>query len=125
MRITPNKKIAITMNQQELSNLRLQKAQKRVKEIKGFYQHLTVYLLVNLGLLLFSQRIQFILLSEEALGNPKFLEWINWNVLGTPIIWGVALLIHAVSVFAKSPFRKWEERQIRKIMEEDNEFLNR
>ncbi|MEM1257000.1 MAG: 2TM domain-containing protein [Bacteroidota bacterium] len=108
------------MEQDHEQYTKLGRAQKRVKEIKGFYQHLTVYILVNLGLLLFSQRIQFILLSEEALGNPEFLEWINWNVWGTPIIWGLALLIHAASVFLRSPFKKWEERQIRKILEEDN-----
>ncbi|MEO0570612.1 MAG: 2TM domain-containing protein [Bacteroidota bacterium] len=108
------------MKEEDQQYTKFGRAQKRVKEVKGFYQHLTVYVLVNLGLLLLSQRIQFILLSEEALGNPGFLEWINWNVWGTPIIWGLALLIHAASVFLKSPFKKWEERQIRKILEEDN-----
>lgn len=113
------------MDQNNLSSIRRQRAQKRVEELKGFYQHLTAYILVNTFLLLFSERITFIVLSEEALGNPEFLEWLNWNVWGTPIIWGLALLIHAASVFMKSPFKKWEQRQIRKIMEEDREGLNK
>ena len=113
------------MEQNDLSNFRRQKAEKRVAEIKGFYQHLTAYILVNAFLLLFSQRITFIIFSKEALGNPEFLEWINWNVWGTPIIWGLALLIHAATVFLKSPFKKWEQRQIRRIMEEDREGLNK
>lgn len=98
---------------------KLTRAKSRVKALKGFYQHLTVYIIVNAVLLLFSGSVRFVLLSSEALGNPEFLEWINWNVLGTPIIWGIALGIHAISVFCRTPFKKWEERQIQKILNED------
>ena len=108
------------MNQLETTNNKLYRAQHRVKQLKGFYQHLTAYVIVNTLLLLFSGRITFILLSKEALGNPDFLEWINWNILGTPIIWGLVVLIHAASVFLRSPFKKWEEKQIQKIL--DNEL---
>lgn len=113
------------MDQEDILNIRRQRAKKRVEELRGFYQHLTAYILVNVFLLLFSERITFIILSKEALGDPEFLEWINWNVWGTPIIWGLALLIHAASVFLKSPFKRWEQRQIRKIMKEDREELNK
>lgn len=113
------------MDQNGLSNIRRQRAEKRVGELKGFYQHLTAYIIVNAVLLIFSGRITFILLSQEALGNPGFMEWLNWNLWGTPIIWGLALLIHAATVFLKSPFKKWEEKQIQKIMEEDREAINK
>ena len=105
-------------NQNQIT--KLERARKKVSAIKGFYQHLTAYLVVNTILLIFSGRITFILLSKEALGSPEFLEWVNWNIWGTPIIWGLALLIHAASVFLKSPFKKWEERQIQKILDKDN-----
>lgn len=107
------------MSHQEITNTRLIRAQRRVKQLKGFYQHLTAYVIVNTVLLLFSGKITFILLSKEALGNPEFLTWVNWNIWGTPIIWGLALLIHAVSVFLKSPFKRWEERQIQKYLDQD------
>ena len=107
------------MKNQNSEITKLARAKSRVNALKGFYQHLTVYIIVNAVLLLFSGSIRFVLLSEEALGNPDFLEWINWNVLGTPIIWGIALGIHALSVFCNTPFRKWEERQIQKILKED------
>ena len=113
------------MNQQEIPNIRFEKAKRRVEALKGFYQHLTAYVIVNALLLLFAGKITFILLSKEAFGNPEFLQWINWNVWGTPIIWGIALLIHAASVFLKSPFKKWEEQQIRKFMAEDKDGLNK
>ena len=107
------------MEHQELSNLRLRRAQLRVKELKGFYQHLTAYIIVNAVLFIFSERVTFILLSEEVLGDQEFLNWINWNIWGTPIIWGLALLIHAASVFLKSPFKKWEEQQIQKYLDRE------
>jgi hypothetical protein len=107
------------MDQQELINSKLLRAQQRVKQLKGFYQHLTAYIIVNALLLLFSGKITFILFSKEALGNPEFLEWLNWNIWGTPIIWGIAVVIHAVSVFMKTPFKKWEEQQIQKILDRE------
>ncbi|MGD1946705.1 MAG: 2TM domain-containing protein [Croceivirga sp.] len=107
------------MRQQEITNSRFIKAQRRVKRIKGFYQHLTAYIIINTVLLLSSGKITFILLSREALGNPAFLKWVNWNLWGTPIIWGIVLLIHAVNVFVKSPFKGWEERQIQKYLDQE------
>lgn len=97
----------------------LERAQKRVNQLKRFYKHLITYIIVNGILLLLAGKITFILLSKEALGNPEFLEWINWNLYGTPIIWGVALLIHAAYVFMASPFKKWEEKKIKTYMDKD------
>lgn len=103
------------------SNLtKLEKAEKRVKSIKGFYNHLVVYIMVNTLLLIFKGKFLFTLLSEEAIGNPNFLKWIDWNIYGTPILWGIGLLIHAICVFGFKPqfFKDWEERQLEKYMKE-------
>jgi len=108
-------------NKQPISSY--ERAQKRVKEIKGFYGHLTVYIIINL-IVLFS-RARFLNLqgNNTSLQNVEFLNWIDWNIYGTPIIWGVFLVIHAISVFGKNPFlgKKWEERQIKKYMNKSNE----
>ena len=108
------------MNHKEPTKLKLQRAQKRVQDLKGFYQHVLIYIIVNTLLFIFSERVTFILLSKKALGDPEFLEWVNWNVWGTPIIWSFALLIHAITVFLKNPFKKWEEQQIQKMLDKDN-----
>ncbi|GMN09277.1 hypothetical protein MTsPCn9_02670 [Croceitalea sp. MTPC9] len=105
----------------EFVNSDLARAQKRVEVLKNFYKHLTTYILINSFLLLFAKSFTIVLLSKQALGNPEFLEWVNWNFYGTPIIWGIALLIHAVYVFLPSPFKKWEEKQIKKYLEKDKE----
>ena len=110
---------------QKITSTKLERAQKQVKDIKGFYRHLIIYFTVNV-ILLFSQRVSFCIVCEEAFENADFLNWMNWNVIGTPILWGIGLLIHAAYVFKwgqkiRPNFMKnWEEKQIRKYMREES-----
>ena len=99
-------------------------AQKRVKEIKGFYNHLTAYIVVNAALIFI--RIPIVVFFADRLGDQAdqgFFEWLNWNVLITPLLWGIGLFIHFIVVFGrKSGFiRNWEERKIREFMQEEDE----
>lgn len=82
-----------------------ERAKKRVREIRGFYQHLLVYVLVNLGL--------FVL---NVLTTPDEL-WFYWPMLG----WGIGLVAHGASVFASGGLwgASWEERKIKQLMEND------
>jgi len=98
-----------------------ERARKRVDDIKRFYGHLTAYIVVNAVLLLARGKFHVTLLSKGALGDPGFLDWLDWNVYGTPIVWGIGLAIHALSVFVKNPFlgKAWEERQIAKYINKD------
>jgi NADH:ubiquinone oxidoreductase subunit 4 (subunit M) len=102
---------------------KLERAQKRVAAIKGFYDHATIYLIVNILVLIFKGKFILTLLSEEAIGNPQFLNWIDWNIYGTPILWGIGLLIHGLVVFGIRPkfLNEWEERTIKKYMDEEQE----
>lgn len=86
-------------------------AKKRVEEIKGFYIHLTVYILVNLFIVL------SIVYNQYADGEPL----LGWPMLVTPLFWGIGLGIHAANVFGFGMVlgKNWEERMIRKYMEED------
>ena len=82
---------------------RYQRAYRRVQAIRGFYIHLVVYILVNIGL--------FVLNLLVAPGSL----WFYWPLLG----WGIGLLAHGVSVFGAWRLfgKEWEEREIRKILE--------
>jgi hypothetical protein len=86
-------------------------AKKRVEEIKGFYIHLTVYIVVNLFIVL------SIVFNQYADGEPL----LGWPMLVTPLFWGIGLGIHAANVFGFGMVlgKNWEERMIRKYMEED------
>ena len=84
-----------------------QKAKERVEKLRGFYIHLVVYVVVNAFLFLLN-----ITMSPDVL-------WFYWPLLG----WGIALVLHAISVFwgVDRPFgADWEEKKVREIMEEEN-----
>ena len=87
------------------------RAKKRIEDLKGFYGHLSVYLLINAAILL------IIYLSAR---NDGETFWQAGHFF-TLIFWGLGVLLHAIFTFQLNPFfgKKWEERQIRKYMEED------
>lgn len=85
-----------------------ERAQKRVKELRCFYQHLAIYVL-------------FI----------PFFVWLNlhgsdfpWAIF--PIVgWGLGVISHAAETFEwKILFgRDWEERKIKEFMDKDDIYL--
>ena len=89
------------MSEQET---RYQNAKKRVEDLRGFYTHLTVYVLVNLLL--------FIL---NVLTSPDRL-WFYWPLMG----WGIAVALHGLRVFSTSRRfgAEWEGRKINELMEQ-------
>ena len=86
-------------------------AKKRVDELKGFYIHLSVYIVVNLFIML------SIMYQLSTQGRTPF----GWPLLVTPLFWGIGLGIHAANVFGFGLLlgKNWEERMIRKYMDED------
>jgi hypothetical protein len=93
------------------------RAKKRVEEIKGFYIHLVVYIVINLFILI------TIMIQSHAQGEPL----LRWPSLITPLFWGLGLLIHALVTFRLNPFfgKNWEDRMIQKFMEEDRKEAER
>ncbi len=81
------------------------KAQKRVEDIKGFYGHLTSFIVVNLGLMILN-----------LITSPQHL-WFFYPTMG----WGIGVVIHGMSVFNYLPFlgNNWEERKIKEFMEQE------
>lgn len=84
--------------------LAYEKAQKRVEKLKGFYHHLMIYLIINIGLV-----------GLNLYFDASYL-WSLWCVFG----WGIALVLKAISVFSLDIIlgKKWEERKIKEYMEE-------
>jgi len=82
------------------------RVRRRVKELKGFYSHLIVYLVINIFLAV----LNFIV-------SPDHL-WFYWVAFG----WGIGVIINAVSVFGAGGFfgHEWEEKKIKELMEKDN-----
>ena len=106
----------------ESNTSKYERAKKRVEEEKGFYRHLTVYLIINTLLQLFYSGLFF---DFDVLG---YAPW--WVRFTTPFFWGLSLLVHWIYVFKGFRFfkglKKWEDRKIQEFMdEEEEEFSNR
>lgn len=93
------------------------RARARVKREKGFYSHLIVYLIINVILLVLrTDIIDWFVMDNKS---QNFQNWFDWNVLLTPILWGIGLLFHGLSVFGKNTVfsKAWEERKIKEYMD--------
>ena len=76
-------------------------ARKRVEEKKGFYTHLTVYIGVNILLI--------IIWAVTGAGFP----WFVFPLGG----WGIGILFHFLGVFVFSRRTGWEKREVEKEAE--------
>lgn len=105
------------MNMKNKQGNRFERAQHRVRQIKGFHNHLGVFVIVNSAFFLLKDSMTIALFGKEALGNPEIMNWIDWNAY----VWGVFLAIHALVIYGNVPMfvKKWEKRQLEKYMQEE------
>jgi hypothetical protein len=85
-------------------------AYRRVKRIKGFYNHLAAYVIFN--------TIIIITNFGQEFGTPDF--W-KFNTFSIAFFWGIGLAAHGASVFGRDLFfgKEWEERKLRQLMDRD------
>ena len=98
------------MERDQIEEQKYIRAKKRVKQIKGFYRHLTVYVIVNSIL---------IILNISSDGDWKSF-W-EFQTFSTAIFWGIGILFHAFNVFGLSYLlgKSWEEKKIKELMNKD------
>lgn len=104
------------------------RARKRVERIKAFYWHLWIYSIAN-ALLFILKGYILGYLSSHGFEDEGFLNWFGLNIILTPMLWGIGLLVHGLVVFKFDSFsirnlkpkfiKNWEERQIKKYIETD------
>ncbi|MDG1397850.1 MAG: 2TM domain-containing protein [Polaribacter sp.] len=98
------------------------KAKKRVKEIKGFYIHLSTYVIINIFI---SGVIIYGLLSSGDSLNETIT---NFGVYSTWIFWGIGIFFHWLGVFGFKSFgfgKDWEERKIKEFMDKEEKHFKR
>ena len=85
-----------------MSPLTYEDALKQARELRAFYTHLAVYLVVN----------AFLVVLDLLTSPDEF--WFYWPMLG----WGIGLAAHGVSVFLGTQRfgADWEERKARELM---------
>lgn len=94
---------------------KLVRAQNKVKELKGFYIHLTVFVAINL-------LISTLTIMARMNGGESFERaFFSFGSFSTAFFWGIGLVFHGIKVFNYNPFfsKDWEQRQIQKYIQED------
>jgi 4-amino-4-deoxy-L-arabinose transferase-like glycosyltransferase len=91
-------------------------AKKRIKRIKGFYNHLQIFVIIMLPILLFINTI--IRFFESYMKKGDSLEWVKENIWLNAGLWLIAILIHGWVVFKfKVNFIDlWEKNKIDELM---------
>ncbi|NAY90557.1 hypothetical protein GTQ34_01385 [Muricauda sp. JGD-17] len=106
--------------------IRLERARKRVGQLKKFYSHIMIYIVVNIALVVLKLHL---FESLRDWGNGIEFHEVHWTdrkIISTPLIWGVFLIGHGIWVYSRPLTRRWEERQIKKYMaKEEEEELKR
>ena len=104
------------MNQDYQKEQQYIRAKKKVKQIKGFYSHLSVYVIINIcisGIIIYG-------LSYED--DYSFISAIgHFGVYSTWLFWGIGLFFHWLGVFGFRNFlgKDWEDRKIQELMNND------
>ena len=82
-----------------------QKASKRVHRLKELYEHIAIFIIVNV-----------LLIILNMLFSPNNL-WFYW----VTIFWGIGLVFDLLSffVFDNHLGKKWEEKKIKEYMDDD------
>lgn len=98
-------------NKKSLAYLR---AKKKVEILKGFYSHLTAFLIFN----------TFIVLVSANIFGKGEADFLRWEIYTTAFFWGIGLLSHAIYVlfvfhFKINFLKRWEENKIKQFLEED------
>lgn len=106
------------MEQNYIKEQRYLKAKKKVKDIKGFYSHLTVYIVVNIFI---SGVIVYGLTHDEERTIGEAISHIG--VYMTWLFWGIGVFFHWLGIFGFKNFfgKGWEEKKIKEFMEDDQE----
>ncbi len=107
------------MNMNENEQKAYQAAKKRVEKERDFYIHLAIYIVINIALFFFKTKLLVFIGTDDK--DVDFLKWWNFSNIITPLAWGIGLFCHWLWAFEKVFLfsKNWEEKKIKKMMEED------
>ncbi len=94
-----------------MENTKMKIARKKLTDLKNWYMLIVLFSVSSIAMFWLSFYIQ-------RLNTPEFVSWIYRLI---PLIWLMITVLQRFNMENKlpKPLKKWEERQIRKFMEED------
>ncbi|WP_223270810.1 2TM domain-containing protein [Subsaximicrobium wynnwilliamsii] len=103
---------ALTTSDSNLDRDLYELASKRVERLKGFYIHLSVYVVVNLLIVVSN--------INDLEPGESYFKWQNFITLG---FWGIGILAHSASVFIPNLLfnSNWEARKMQEFMDKEVE----
>lgn len=118
--INIHKKNTLEMKTRNNSSKR-ERAEKRIKDLKGFYSHLMVYAVVNI--IISAVHIVINISAGESFTGAFF----NFGTFSTWIFWGIGIFFHGAKVFGFNLFfgKDWEERKIKQYLEENQNDVSK
>jgi hypothetical protein len=95
-------------------------AEKRVKRIRYFYNHLQIFVIIMVPIFLFSNAI--IGFFESYIDNGNILEWVKVNIWINALLWFIGVAIHGLFVFKDKVnfIDKWEKNKVDELMSKKN-----
>ena len=99
----------------------LKNAEKKVKDLKSFYLHFTIYILANI--IIVAMNVMIRIWEGESLYEAV----VNFGTFIIPFFWGIGLLFHFLGVFGPDFIfgKSWEEKKIKEYMDKDKEEYQR
>ena len=96
------------------------RAKYRVDQVRGFYVHFMIYLIVNSGITVFKVYRN---MSHGETFNEAFFDlatYVSW------IVWGLGLAIHCFAVFGLPMIlgKNWEQKKLEQFMQEELENMD-
>lgn len=91
------------------------RAKKRVDQLKGYYTHLAIYLLVNV---IISVTKIIDLMDSGDTFEEAFMSFDNFSLW---MFWGIGIAFHTYKVFGAGLLfmnKDWEDRKIKEFMNE-------
>lgn len=98
-------------------------AYKKVKEIKHFYWRLTIYLIVNVAIIVSNLNDDFFQIGNKGSDYGIF----DLKTYTIAIIWGIVVLVDALRIFGPNIFftKNWEQKKIQKYMDREVQNTNK
>jgi hypothetical protein len=95
-------------------------AEKRVKRIRYFYNHLQIFVIIMAPIFLFFNAI--IGFFESYIDNGNILEWVKVNIWINALLWFIGVAIHGLFVFKDKVnfIDKWEKNKVDELMSKKN-----
>ena len=91
------------------------KAKHRVTQLKSFYTHLLVYVVINIGIIVVK------ILNNLSNGETFEQAFFDLSTFFVAIVWGIFLSMHVFYLFGLPYFfgKNWELNKIESLMNED------